>query len=64
MFRFYLSYKSNSSANSASGDPFNQTSADNSEWLERFKRDVGILKDVGPGLEGDPSFEMPDPPVI
>jgi hypothetical protein len=34
-----------------SGDPFNMTDADNAEWLRRFKRDVGILKDVGPGLD-------------
>ena len=27
------------------------TDADNAEWLRRFKRDVGILKDVGPGLD-------------
>jgi hypothetical protein len=33
-------------------DPFNQTSADNPEWLTRFKRGVGILEDVGPRLPG------------
>lgn len=34
-----------------SGDPFNQTMADNAEWLRRFKRDVNILEDDGgPGL--------------
>ncbi|KAJ3543440.1 hypothetical protein NM208_g3579 [Fusarium decemcellulare] len=32
-----------------SDDPWNQTAADNEEWLERFKRDVGILP-PGPGL--------------
>ncbi|KAF4998865.1 hypothetical protein FDECE_11678 [Fusarium decemcellulare] len=31
-------------------DPWNQTAADNFEWLQRFKRDVGILKSDGPGL--------------
>jgi len=32
-------------------DPWNQTAADNAEWLIRFKRDVGLLsKDEGPGL--------------
>ncbi|ODA76741.1 hypothetical protein RJ55_08012 [Drechmeria coniospora] len=31
-------------------DPWNQTAADNAEWLQRFKRDVGILKEPGPGL--------------
>lgn len=33
-----------------SDDPWNQTAADNAEWLQRFKRDVGILEDAGPGL--------------
>lgn len=33
-----------------SDDPWNQTAADNAEWLQRFKRDVGITKDPGPGL--------------
>jgi len=33
------------------GDPFNQTMADNGEWLKRFKRDIGLLEgDGGPGL--------------
>ncbi|RYP11094.1 hypothetical protein DL764_000252 [Monosporascus ibericus] len=32
-------------------DIFNQTGADNDEWLLRFKRDVGLLpKESGPGL--------------
>ncbi|KAI0387968.1 hypothetical protein F5Y04DRAFT_241407 [Hypomontagnella monticulosa] len=32
-------------------DPWNQTAADNFEWLQRFKRDVGILpSSTGPGL--------------
>lgn len=33
-----------------SGDPWNFTPADNAEWLRRFKRDVGLLQDSGPGL--------------
>ena len=33
-----------------SDDPWNQTAADNAEWLLRFKRDAGIL-DSGPGLD-------------
>ncbi|EEU36737.1 uncharacterized protein NECHADRAFT_51835 [Fusarium vanettenii 77-13-4] len=32
-----------------SDDAWNQTAADNDEWLQRFKRDVGIL--AGPGLD-------------
>jgi hypothetical protein len=35
-----------------SGDPWNFTPADNAEWLRRFKRDVGLLQDSGPGLFG------------
>ncbi|RFU25939.1 hypothetical protein B7463_g10400, partial [Scytalidium lignicola] len=32
-------------------DPWNQTAADNAEWLIRFKRDVGLLPSAsGPGL--------------
>ncbi|KAH7031399.1 uncharacterized protein B0I36DRAFT_363090 [Microdochium trichocladiopsis] len=32
-------------------DPWNQTAADNVEWLQRFKREVGLLPaDSGPGL--------------
>ncbi|UNI19577.1 hypothetical protein JDV02_005755 [Purpureocillium takamizusanense] len=32
-------------------DPWNQTAADNPEWLMRFKRDVGLLpQESGPGL--------------
>ncbi|GAB1318857.1 Monocarboxylate transporter 4 [Madurella fahalii] len=34
-------------------DPWNQTAADNAEWLRRFKRDVGILTD--PAVPGLPS---------
>ncbi|KAI1102199.1 hypothetical protein F4804DRAFT_275267 [Jackrogersella minutella] len=35
-------------------DPWNQTAADNFEWLQRFKRDVGILPmDSNPGLSSD-----------
>ncbi len=34
-----------------SDDTWNQTAADNAEWLRRFKRDVGILTDSSlPGL--------------
>lgn len=33
-----------------SGDPWNQTAADNAEWLMRFKRDAGLLDTAGPGL--------------
>lgn len=33
-----------------SDDPWNQTAADNAEWLERFKRDLGLAKETGPGL--------------
>ncbi|KAK6082530.1 C2H2 type zinc finger domain-containing protein [Seiridium cupressi] len=33
-------------------DPWNQTAADNAEWLQRFKRDVGIIES-GPGLTVD-----------
>uniref|UniRef100_A0A8H7ND60 HTH CENPB-type domain-containing protein n=1 Tax=Bionectria ochroleuca TaxID=29856 RepID=A0A8H7ND60_BIOOC len=33
-----------------SDDPWNQTAADNAEWLQRFKRDSGIINDAGPGL--------------
>ncbi|KAL2267558.1 hypothetical protein VTJ83DRAFT_4835 [Remersonia thermophila] len=32
-------------------DPWNQTAADNYEWLRRFKRDVGLINDTSvPGL--------------
>ncbi|EPE31211.1 Homeo [Glarea lozoyensis ATCC 20868] len=32
-------------------DPWNQTAADNAEWLMRFKRDVGLCEpSTGPGL--------------
>ncbi|PHH56284.1 Homeobox protein 4 [Ceratocystis fimbriata CBS 114723] len=31
-------------------DPWNQTAADNLEWLRRFKRCSGLLNDGGPGL--------------
>jgi len=32
-------------------DPWNQTAADNVEWLQRFKRDTGLLPaESGPGL--------------
>ncbi|KAL2127282.1 hypothetical protein VTI74DRAFT_10989 [Chaetomium olivicolor] len=35
-------------------DPWNQTAADNLEWLRRFKRDVGLLAD-DPSLPGLPA---------
>ncbi|KFA72482.1 hypothetical protein S40288_06642 [Stachybotrys chartarum IBT 40288] len=31
-------------------DPWNQTAADNAEWLLRFKRGAGIINDQGPEL--------------
>lgn len=53
----------------SSDDPWNQTAADNAEWLRRFKRDVGILTDASlPGLpectqwsaaQGGSGFEPP-----
>ncbi|KHN97996.1 C2H2 type zinc finger containing protein [Metarhizium album ARSEF 1941] len=39
-------------------DPWNQTAADNAEWLQRFKRDVGIAKDPGPGLPKGYSWSL------
>ncbi|OLN97292.1 Homeobox protein 4-like protein 1 [Colletotrichum chlorophyti] len=39
-------------------DPWNQTAADNAEWLERFKRDVGIVKGPGPGLPPGDSWSI------
>ncbi|TDZ51856.1 Homeobox protein 4 [Colletotrichum trifolii] len=39
-------------------DPWNQTAADNAEWLERFKRDAGISKDSGPGLPPGDSWSL------
>ncbi|PNY28613.1 Homeobox protein 4 [Tolypocladium capitatum] len=53
----------------ADDDPWNQTAADNAEWLQRFKRDVGIIKEPGPGLpkgyawaleQGGSGFAPPD----
>ena len=29
----------------SSDDPWNQTAADNAQWLRQFKRDVGILNE-------------------
>jgi hypothetical protein len=40
-----------------SDDPWNQTAADNAEWLRRFKRDVGIIQD-GPGLPETDSWSI------
>ncbi|KAM3531619.1 hypothetical protein NHJ13051_000684 [Beauveria bassiana] len=39
-------------------DPWNQTAADNAEWLQRFKRDVGITNDGGPGLPDSYAWAM------
>ncbi|KAM3088387.1 hypothetical protein ACMFMG_000032 [Clarireedia jacksonii] len=41
-------------------DPWNQTAADNAEWLLRFKRDVGLAPaDSGPGLTaGNVSWQL------
>ncbi|KAI8190848.1 hypothetical protein K4K51_000659 [Colletotrichum sp. SAR 10_75] len=36
------------------GDPWNQTSADNLEWLRRFKRDVGIPNKTDHGFTKGP----------
>lgn len=40
-FRSYL----NNLLTLHSDDPWNQTAADNAQWLRQFKRDVGILID-------------------
>ena len=37
-------------SNSYRDDPWNQTAADNPEWLRRFKRTAGIVTDGGPTL--------------
>ncbi|AEO66951.1 uncharacterized protein THITE_2115555 [Thermothielavioides terrestris NRRL 8126] len=40
-------------------DPWNQTAADNAEWLRRFKRDVGLLTDPSlPGLPATISWNL------
>jgi hypothetical protein len=41
-------------------DPWNQTAADNAEWLIRFKRDVGLVpQESGPGLPvNQPSWSV------
>ncbi|KAL2060825.1 hypothetical protein VTL71DRAFT_8877 [Oculimacula yallundae] len=42
-------------------DPWNQTAADNAEWLIRFKRDVGLSPSLGPGLPmTHPSWRIAD----
>lgn len=54
-----------------SDDPWNQTAADNAEWLQRFKRSNGILNDSGPGLDNvdssviglAPPYVWPNPQV-
>ncbi|KAH9891474.1 hypothetical protein F4778DRAFT_751716 [Xylariomycetidae sp. FL2044] len=47
-------------------DPWNTTAADNAEWLQRFKVDVGILpKEPGPELAlGDVSLTGFAPPYV
>lgn len=42
----------------SSDDPWNQTAADNAEWLQRFKRHCGIVKDGGPGLSDGPEWAV------
>ncbi|KZM27348.1 metal ion binding [Ascochyta rabiei] len=39
-----------------SDDPWNQTAADHPEWLWRFKKDVGILREGEAAVGGDPGF--------
>ncbi|KAH8889652.1 hypothetical protein GQ53DRAFT_825088 [Thozetella sp. PMI_491] len=40
-------------------DPWNQTAADNAEWLRRFKVDTGIIKDPSlPGLPDGPQWSI------
>ncbi|PVH68220.1 hypothetical protein DL98DRAFT_441696 [Cadophora sp. DSE1049] len=42
-------------------DPWNQTAADNADWLTRFKRDVGLSPTSGPGLPiTHPSWRIAD----
>lgn len=41
-----------------SDDPWNQTAADNAEWLQRFKRQCGIVNDGGPGLSDGPEWAV------
>lgn len=42
-----------------SDDPWNQTAADNAEWLRRFKKEVGILDDPDlPGLPQGPEWSI------
>jgi hypothetical protein len=40
---FLLNRSSEVHADIRSDDPWNQTAADNAQWLRQFKRDVGIL---------------------
>lgn len=45
-------------------DPWNQTEADDPEWLQRFKRQVGILTDPSPpGLPDRPSGTTTKGPI-
>jgi hypothetical protein len=41
-----------------SDDPWNQTAADNAEWLLRFKREVGMINDEGPKLPVTDSWAL------
>lgn len=41
-----------------SDDQWNWTAADNVEWLQRFKRNCGILDDGGPGLTLGNSWDV------
>jgi hypothetical protein len=41
-----------------SDDPWNQTAADNAEWLRRFKRHCGLVTDGGPGLSDGPEWAV------
>lgn len=52
----YPTFESQSLTGS-SDDPWNQTAADNPEWLKRFKVDAGIEKD-GPGLPDMGGWDM------
>ncbi|KAH7328000.1 C2H2 type zinc finger-containing protein [Stachybotrys elegans] len=39
-------------------DPWNQTAADNAEWLLRFKREAGMINDEGPKLPVTDSWAL------
>ncbi|OHE99118.1 hypothetical protein CORC01_05611 [Colletotrichum orchidophilum] len=45
------------------GDPWNQTSADNLEWLHRFKRSIGMVSEESQDtLQGKPANDTPQIP--